>query len=302
MPVKNIRGVDIVYEMLGDHGPWVTVTPGGRRGKDSERVLASLIADAGYRVLIHDRRNMGASGIAFPGHNESLEQAEDLLALLQALDTGPAYIAGSSSGARMSILLAQHHPDAVKALLLWRVTGGPYAAKRLAFNYYEQYIDAVSQGGIDAVLATEHFAAMAKANPVNAETLRQLGAGDFRAAMQRWLAGFKADCDYPVAGISPEAMRQITLPAIVIPGNDKIHPPAPCQAAHRLLPNSQYQEVLTQQVDADVDFAGWERGTGTLAAQFIDFPARAGAVVTPPGRNGRRPRASPSRPCCRAIP
>jgi pimeloyl-ACP methyl ester carboxylesterase len=271
MPVKNIRGVDIVFEILGDSGPWVAVTPGGRRGLAAERTLAGLIADAGYRVLIHDRRNMGASGIAFPGDNESLEQAEDLLALLRQLGTGPAYIAGSSSGARMSILLARHHPDAVKALLLWRVTGGPYAAERLAFNYYEQYLDAVAKGGIEAVLETEHFAAMAKANPVSAETLRQMGAEAFAAAMRRWLAGFRADCDYPVAGISSEAMRKITVPAIVIPGNDRVHPPAPGQAAHRLLPNSVYQEVLTQQVDADVDFAGWERATGTLAARFIDF-------------------------------
>jgi pimeloyl-ACP methyl ester carboxylesterase len=271
MPVKTIRGVDIVYEILGDSGPWVTVTPGGRRGLAAERSLAGLIAEAGYRVLIHDRRNMGASGIGFPGDNESLEQAQDLLTLLRELGTGPAYIAGSSSGARLSILLAHHHPDAVKALLLWRVTGGPYAAERLAFNYYGQYLDAVAKGGIEAVLATEHFAAMAKANPVNGETLRQMGAEAFAAAMTRWLAGFRADCDYPVAGISPQNMRTITLPAIVIPGNDRVHPPAGAQAAHRLLPNSVYQEVLTQQVDADVDFAGWERATGTLAARLIDF-------------------------------
>ena len=25
MPVKHIRGVDIVYEVIGDSGPWVTV-------------------------------------------------------------------------------------------------------------------------------------------------------------------------------------------------------------------------------------------------------------------------------------
>ena len=271
MPVKTIRGVDIVYEVLGDSGPWVTVTPGGRRGLIGEKTLATYIADAGFRVLIHDRRNMGASGIAFPGTNESLEQAEDLLALLKELGAGPAYIAGSSSGARMSILLAQYHPDAVKALLLWRVTGGPYAAQRLAYNYYEQYIAAVTTGGIDAVLATDHFAAMVKANPANGETLRQMGAEKFLEAMQRWLGGFRADCDFPVAGIRSENLRNLDLPAIVIPGNDKVHPPAPGQAAHRMLPNSIYDEVLTQQVDADVDFAGWEKATGTLAARFIDF-------------------------------
>jgi pimeloyl-ACP methyl ester carboxylesterase len=271
MPVKNIRGVDIAYEVLGNTGPWVTVTPGGRRGLVGERALAGLLAEAGYRVLIHDRRNMGASGIAFPGDSESHEQAEDLLALLRELGTGPAYIAGSSSGARMSLVLAQHHPDAVKALLLWRVTGGDYAAKRLAFNYYEQYLDAVAAGGIDAVLATEHFAAMAVANPVNGETLRRMGPEAFAEAMRRWLAGFRAGCDYPVAGISPDDMRAMTVPAIVIPGNDRVHPPAGAQAAHRLLANSVYREVLTQQVDADVDFDGWAGATGTLAARFIDF-------------------------------
>jgi pimeloyl-ACP methyl ester carboxylesterase len=271
MPVKHIRGVDIVYEVLGDGGPWVTVTPGGRRGLVGERVLAGLIAEAGYRVLIHDRRNMGASGIGFPGHSESHEQAEDLLALLRALDTGPAYIAGSSSGARMSLVLAHRHPEAVKALLLWRVTGGDYAAKRLAFNYYEQYLDAVASGGMDAVLATEHFAATAAANRVNGETLRQMGAEAFADAMRRWLGGFRAGCDYPVAGLSPDEMRGMTTPAIIIPGSDRVHPPAGAQAAHRLLPNSVYQEVLTQQVDADVDFGGWARVTGTLAARFIDF-------------------------------
>ena len=105
MPVKNIRGIDIVYKVPGDSGPWVTVTPGGRRSLIGERTLASYIAEAGFRVLIHDLRNMGTSGIAFPGTNESREQAEDLFALLKELGAGPAYIAGSSSGARMSILL-----------------------------------------------------------------------------------------------------------------------------------------------------------------------------------------------------
>jgi pimeloyl-ACP methyl ester carboxylesterase len=271
MPVKHIRGVDIVYEVLGDSGPWVTVTPGGRRGLAGERILASLIAEAGYRVLIHDRRVMGASGIAFEGSSESYEQAEDLVALLRELGTGPAYVAGSSSGARMSLVLAKNHPEAVKALLLWRVTGGEYAAKRLAFNYYIQYLEAVATGGIDTVLETEHFAAMAAANPVNEETLRQMGAAKFAEAMKRWLIGFNATSHYPVAGISPDEMRAMTLPAIVIPGNDRVHPPAGAQAAHRLLPNSVYQEVLTRQVEADVDFEGWAGATGTLAARFIDF-------------------------------
>ncbi len=275
MPVTTIRGVDIAYEILGSDGPWVSITPGGRRGMDAQRPLAALIADAGFRVLIYDRRNTGASGIGFPGISESEEQAEDLSALLRELRTGPAYIAGSSSGARMSLLLAHRYPEAVRGLLLWRVTGGAHAAECLAFNYYEQYIDAVDRGGIDAVLATEHFAAMAEANPASGETLRRMGAAAFREAMVRWLAGFRAGCAYPVAGIDSPDIRRIGVPAIVVPGNDKIHPPAVAQAAHRMLRNSVYREVVTRQVDEDADQINWDPATGRLAARFIDF-LRAG--------------------------
>jgi hypothetical protein len=171
----------------------------------------------------------------------------------------------------MSLLLARHHPRAVKALLLWRVTGGPYAAKRLAFNYYEQFLEAVQKGGMDAVCASEHFSAMIAANPVNRETLMEMGVETFTAAMQRWLAGFNKDSGYPVAGITTAEMQAMTLPAIVIPGNDRVHPRAPGQAAQRLLPNSRYQEIMSNDVDVDVDFEGWAAKTGTLAAAFINF-------------------------------
>jgi len=274
MQSAAVRGVKLVYEVLGKSGPWVTISPGGRRGLVSDRALGVLLAEAGFRVLVYDRRNTGASEIGFPGTSESHEQAEDLLALMQALGTGPAYVAGCSSGSRLTLLLALHHPEAVKALLLWRVTGGEYAAKRLAFNYYEQFIAAVEQGGINAVAKTEHFGAMVAANPANKKILEGMGAEAFLAAMKRWLAGFHQGSGHPVAGITPDQMRSLTLPTLVVPGNDRIHPRAPGQAAHRLMPNSEYREIMAEDVDVDVDFDGWAKKNGTLAATFIDFLRR----------------------------
>ena len=266
-----VRGVKLVYEVLGNSGPWMAMSPGGRRGLAPDRALGVLLAEAGFRVLVYDRRNTGASEVGFPGDSESHEQAEDLLALLHTLGTGPAYVAGCS---RLSLLLALHHSEAVKALLLWRVTGGAFAAKRLAFNYYEQFIAAVEQGGIDAVVKTEHFGAMVAANPANRKILEGMGAEAFLAAMKRWLAGFHQGSGHTVAGITPDQMRSITLPTLIIPGNDRIHPRAPGQAAHRLMPNSEYREVMAEDVDVDVDFDGWAKKNGTLAATFIDFLRR----------------------------
>lgn len=271
MPVMQVRGVGLNYEVLGSGGPWVAISPGGRRGLASDRALGVLIAEAGFRVLVYDRRNTGASEIAISGDSESAEQAEDLLALLQALGTGPAYIAGCSSGSRLSLLLAIRHPDAVRALLLWRVTGGAYAAQRLAFNYYTQFLDAVQKGGIEAVAKTEHFAALIAANPANRRLLEAMGADGFAGGMERWLAGFRQGTGFPVSGIDPAAMRGLRMPTLIVPGNDRVHPRAPGQAAHRLIPTSRYREVLTADRDVDVDFEGWEAATGTLGAVFVDF-------------------------------
>ena len=279
MPSVAVRGAKLAYELLGDSGPWIAVSPGGRRGMALERPLGILLAEAGFRVLLYDRRNTGASEIGFPGQSESHEQAEDLLALLKTLQIGPAYIAGCSSGSRLSLFLARHHPEAVKALLLWRVTGGAFAAKRLAFNYYEQFIAAAEQGGLDAVARTEHFAAMIAANPENRKILDGLGVEAFLAAMHRWLAGFHQGSGHPVAGLTPAEMRSIALPALVIPGNDRTHPKAAGQAAHRLLRNSEYRELMGEDLDVDVDLEGWERNTGALAAAFIDFLRRREQVI-----------------------
>jgi len=82
-----VRDVKLVYEVLGRTGPWLTISPGGRRGLVSDRALDVLLAEAGFRVLVYDRRNTGASEIGFPGQSESHEQAEDLPALLKALGT-----------------------------------------------------------------------------------------------------------------------------------------------------------------------------------------------------------------------
>src|SRR6202049_2092653 len=100
MPVANIRGVDIHYEILGERGPFVALQPGGRRAGAGVRSLAEKIAEAGYRVIAYDRRNTGASSIAIEGESENDEWAEDLHELLGRLDSLRAYICGRLVGVR----------------------------------------------------------------------------------------------------------------------------------------------------------------------------------------------------------
>ena len=275
MPIASIRGVDINYEVLGERGPWVALQPGGRRALAGVKSLAGKIAEAGNRLLIYDRRNCGASDISFTGESENEVWVEDLRELLMRLDALPAFIGGSSSGCRLALLLALRHPAAVRGLLLWRVTGGRYAAERLAQNYYTQFIEMARAGGMEAVSRSEHFSEVIAANPANRARLLALGVEDFSARMVRWRESFNEGADYPVIGLSPADLRSMTMPACIIPGNDRVHPRGAGQAAHRLMPNAEYREVLLEdRPDQDVALEDWETKESLLAAIFIDFLRR----------------------------
>ena len=99
MPYATVRGAAIHYDIEGSEGPWVSLSPGGRRPMAAVRSLAQRIASAGYRVLLHDRRNCGASDVIIAGDESEYDiWADDLQALLDHLDALPAHVGGASSG------------------------------------------------------------------------------------------------------------------------------------------------------------------------------------------------------------
>jgi pimeloyl-ACP methyl ester carboxylesterase len=276
MPIAAVRGVEINYEVLGERGPWVALQPGGRRGLEGVKPLGQKIAEAGNRVLVYDRRNCGASTISFDGGDSENEVwAADLHELLLQLDAFPAFIGGSSSGCRLALLAALRHPADVRGLLLWRVTGGTFAAERLVENYYTQFIEAAQREGMEAVCRTEHFAALIASNPANRQTLLSMGVERFIGVMNAWRRSFNEGADHPVIGLSPAELRSMTMPTCIIPGNDRTHPREPGQIAHRLMPNAEYHEVVTEdRPDLDVALEDWNAKEGLLAAIFVDFLRR----------------------------
>src|SRR5262249_53167044 len=91
MPLAKVRGVNINYEIHGERGSWIALAPGGRRGMEAVRSLAQRLAGAGYRALIHDRRNCGASDVVIDGEESEYDiWADDLLELLKQHDALPA--------------------------------------------------------------------------------------------------------------------------------------------------------------------------------------------------------------------
>src|SRR4029078_9213842 len=93
MPYADIRGVAINYEILGDRGPAMMLSPGGRNPYSNVLPIPERMAAKGYRVLVHDRRNCGASDVSFdPSKSEYEVWADDLDALLREFNMTPAII------------------------------------------------------------------------------------------------------------------------------------------------------------------------------------------------------------------
>jgi pimeloyl-ACP methyl ester carboxylesterase len=281
MPLAEIRGVHINYEVLGSAGPWIALSPGSRRGYDELLPMGRKLAERGYRVLLHDRRNCGASDVAIEGEGSEYEiWADDLHALLERLDGSPAFIGGASSGCRLSLLLALRHPETVRGLLLWRVTGGHAAAESLAEMYYGQYIRAAEEGGMAAVCASEHFRERIEARPENRERLMRMEPRRFIEVMAHWREYFVRGADQPVIGCSEADLRSIKAPACLIPGNDIVHTPETAKAVARLLPRSEIHEVVTQGrgpgggLLEEWDRQEWRDSEGAIVSVFAAFLER----------------------------
>jgi pimeloyl-ACP methyl ester carboxylesterase len=272
MAAAEIRGVNLHYQVIGERGPWVALVTGGRRGHQEFVPLAKKLAAAGHRVLLHDRRNTGASDILIEGDEvEEAIWADDLAELLARLNALPVFVGGSSSGARTSILFALRHPGAVRGLLLFRVTGGPFAAQRLPENYYGQFIRAAQQGGMAAVCATQQYQERIAANPGNRERLMSMDPQRYIEVMSRWRDLFVQGANLPVMGVTEAELASIRAPTVVIPGNDKTHSSESGRACARLIPGAILHELPIADQDVPlIPFEEWAPYEGEIARVFSE--------------------------------
>ena len=276
MPYADIRGVAINYEILGRSGPAMALSPGGRNPYQHVMPVAERMAAKGYRVLLHDRRNCGASDASFdPSRSEYEVWADDLDELLKQFDMAPAIIGGSSSGARLALTFALRHPQSVRALVLWRVTGGGFAVKRLAERYYDQYVRLAGEGGMAAVCAEEHFAALIRNRPSNRERLMAIDPNEFIRIMQAWRAPFVAGAELPLIGTTEKDLRSIRVPTCIIPGNDLTHGSATGETAARFMPDCEAHSLGLEDQNVDlVPAEEWYKKADDIAGILGEFLAR----------------------------
>jgi pimeloyl-ACP methyl ester carboxylesterase len=106
----------IAYDDAGS-GPLVVCLPGLGDLRSEYRHLAPLLVEAGYRVVTVDLRGHGSSDATFSDHRRPTV-GDDVVALLEHLDAGPAHLVGTSFGAAAVVWAAAQAPERVASVAL----------------------------------------------------------------------------------------------------------------------------------------------------------------------------------------
>ena len=222
MPIANVRGVSLNYEILGETGPFVALQPGGSRAGSSLRGLAkrsprpatasSSTTGATPARLISRSRASRRTRNGPTTCTSCCARSTPCRPLSAAVRRVPA---GAAPGAAA--------PEAVRGLLLWRVTGGAHAAEHLTNQYYTSHIEAARRAAWRRC-AARPLERGDRGQPAGAQCADGVRPARFHRPHEPVAAGFPGRRRSSGDRISPAELRSMTMPACIAPGMDPVHP------------------------------------------------------------------------------
>jgi pimeloyl-ACP methyl ester carboxylesterase len=250
MPCIDINGVSIAYELIGDGtatgGRAITITPGGRFSKETPgvRQLAEALAGAGYKVLIWDRPNCGASDVCFAGECETFQNADTLAGMIRALGLGKALVYGASGGSREALVAAIRHPDVVAGVVCQWLSGGGIGIATLPNAYNANPAIAAAMGGMQAVTELPDFQLQIASNPSNLDRFLALDADAFIQKMRDWADWFFCAPGQPISCTREGDLEGIEVPALILRSgkSDFHHTRETSERVAAMIPGAELQE------------------------------------------------------------
>ena len=258
------NGVELHYVEQGQGEPLVLVHGGLSDYREWLPQMARFAQH--YRVIAYSQRYY------YPNQNlpivddyTTLVDAEDLTALLQALDLAPSHLVGYSSGAFMALAMALEHPAMVRSLVLAEPPILHWATEPVLTEFMTVFWEPVGaafrQGDKELALRTsiEFF--------IGADVLDELPA-EVRQPLEENLAGWEAfttsaDC-FPM--LDKEKLAQLPMPILSLTAANTlpIHQEVNAELA-RLLPQA------TQVTISDASHEMWAEQPEACGEAVLTF-------------------------------
>jgi pimeloyl-ACP methyl ester carboxylesterase len=233
LPVNVVQtgGLEIAYERVGEGPPLALVHGAAEDGRVWQAQLAALADE--FTVVAWDEPGAGRSSHV-PADFGLTDYANCLAALIEAVELGPAHVAGISWGGTVVLELYRHHPELVATLIL----ADTYAGWKGSLS--EEEVRARVEG-VRRMLAApaEEF------DP----TLSGLFVGDPPVEFVSLLADMAADARPESLGVAllvmaeadqRDLLPQITVPTLLIWGEQDVRSPlSVARQFERAIPDAQ---------------------------------------------------------------
>jgi pimeloyl-ACP methyl ester carboxylesterase len=192
----TVNGLRMYYEARGEGEP-VVLLHGGGVTADSWYAQIPALAQR-YRVYAPERRGHGRTPDV-EGPVTSDLMADDTVALLDVLGTGPVHLIGWSAGGTVALRLALRRPDLVRKLIL--ISTGISRDGSTAAD--------------DELVHGPDVAALAEMFRPQYEPLSPDGPGHFPVVFDKWLRMWRAEPE-----IELSTLTRLRMPVLVMQGDD----------------------------------------------------------------------------------
>jgi pimeloyl-ACP methyl ester carboxylesterase len=278
MSTATIDGLEVHYETFGSGVPLFMFAPGGFdatiekwRAASAWTGIDALDALAKeFRVIAYDRRESGQSG----GRIERLDwhsYARQAKALLDHLEIDAAFVVGGCMGCSVALAFAVDYPKSTRALLLHWPVGG-FRWKLTGIDRFQRHYNFAKANGLPGIVERARigktFWMDPEAGPWASVISRDksFAEGFIRQDLNRYLgiiavSGSRLFDRDTATGAEPEEVIGISVPALIIPGDDVSHATSAAHYLRELLPRATFWNVLppeqtTRKVcDRILDFA-----------------------------------------------
>lgn len=236
----TVDGRAIAFDDAGSGEPvvWLQGTGESRQGW----IVQMNEFPAGNRCVAIDHRDVGESSYVSEPYTPA-DLAADAAALMDHLSLGPSHIVGYSLGGAVAQELAISRPDLVRSLVLlssWARSDGWFKAQMRSWQAIRQRYWDDEPAFLDA-LGVFLWSPATYATPGLVDGFHTaMVSEDPRQRPDGWMR----QCDADIAHDAADGLGTVTVPTLVIVGDDDIcTPPRYARELCALLPNAELLEI-----------------------------------------------------------